>query len=311
MKRKNIVLCSIAAVLVCAAVSFSALALNGVFTAPETPSDNTANDKTDKISALDDSAEIYEAVNSAKETTFIDEKAAAEKNFAIGGALTALTYKETTESTSNDEKQIYLDDRDNEYYFNTKGDFLGSAMNIYKVSELIGEAKKNAESVGITEEEAVAVAKKTIKEYFGEAAERVGLSDVVRDVNDGSYYVVFNQYLGNGGFIRGLYCYANILPDGSVFSCGMPNRTETENFDASLLDDFSEQEMREELGRKTTERYEKYKDSLKSFDIGEFALMELDGKYYVRCSVMSELESSNGDSYCDGGQTYYWEVPNA
>ena len=302
MKRKNIVLCSIAAVLVCAAVSFFALAMNGAFTAPETPSDNTENDKTDKISALDDSAEIYEAVNSAKETTFIDEKAAAQKTFNIGGALTALTYKETTERTLNEEEQIYLDDRDNEYYFNAKGDLLGSMLDIGRYTEFTGESKENAESVGITEEEAVAVANKTIKEYFGEAAERVGLSDVVRDVNDGSYYVIFNQYLGNGGFIRGLYCYANILPDGSVFSCGMPNRTEIENFDASLLDDFSEQEMREELGRKTTE---KYADSLKSFDIGEFALMKLDGKYYVRGSVMSELESSNGDSYYDGGQTYY------
>lgn len=318
MKRKNIVLCSIAAVLVCAAVSFSALAMNGAFTSPEaeTTPDNTVNDKTDKIkiSALDESSEIYEAVYSAKETTFVDEKAAAQKTFNMGGALTALTYKETTERTSNDEKQIYLDDRDNEYYFNAKGDFLGAEMNIYKLSEIIGAAQKNAESAGIagiTEEEAVAIANKTIKECFGEAADHVVLSDVVRDVNDGSYYVVFNRYLGNGGFIRGLYCYADILPDGTVFSCGMPNRTEVENFDASLLDDFSEQDMRDELGRKTTERYENYQDSLKSFNICEFALVKFDGKYYVRGSVMSELESSNGDSYYDGGQTYYWEVPNA
>ncbi len=311
MKRKNIVLCSIAAVLVCAAVSFSALALNGAFTAPETPSDNAANDKTDKIRALDDSAEIYEAVNSAKETTFIDEKASAQKTFNIGGALTALTYKETTEMSSNEEEQIYLDDRDNEYYFNAKGDLLGSMLDIGRYTEFTGESKENAESAGITEEEAVAVANKTVKEYFGEAADLVELSSVSLDDSDGTYDVVYKQHLGNGGFIRGLYCYVNILPDGTVFICKMSNRTEIENFDASLLDDFSEQEMREELGRKTTERYEKYKDSLKSFDIGEFALMELDGKYYVRCSVMSELESSNGDSYCDGGQTYYWEVPNA
>ena len=278
MKRKNIVLCSIAAVLVCAAVSFSALAMNGAFTAPETPSDNTANDKTDKISALDDSAEIYEAVNSAKETAFIDEKAAAQKTFNIGGALTALTYKETTERTLNEEEQIYLDNRDNEYYFNAKGDLLGSMLDIGRYTEFTGESKENAESAGITEEEAVAVANKTVKEYFGEAADLVELSSVSLDDSDDTYDVVYKQHLGNGGFIRGLYCYVNILPDGTVFICKMSNRTEIENFDASLLDDFSEQEMREELGRKTTE---KYADSLKSFDIGEFALMKLDGKYYL------------------------------
>lgn len=312
MKNKKPFIIAVSTAAVVFAVTASAFALNMDFARSDTPAHGEiGTDGGDReITALANSAEIIEAAGDNEWVKCADDAAAATLEYNAGGEALSLTYSETMTKSDGTRKLLYLDGEDNEYYFNAEGEFVGMNMNIANYSAATLEAREKGTVQRITEPEAIAIAEETMKENFGSRIDGFELEETISDDSDGSYTVFLVQRLGEGKFINGLRCHATVLADGTVYSCKM-NDNAIDGFDESRLNGFSREEITRDVGQRTKELYG---ESLESFEVDGFDLVNIDGTYYIRVGVMSEIYfngDGTGETYCDGGQMYLYEIPAA
>lgn len=312
MKNKRPFIIAVSTAAVVFAVIASVFALNTDFAKSDTPAQGeVGTDGGDReITALANSAEIIEAAGDNKWVKCANEGAAATREYNADGETISLSYSETLGKADGSRKLLYLDGENNEYYFDADGKFIGMNMNIANYSAAMLEAREKGTVQRITEPEAIAIAEQTMKENFGSRIDGFELEETISDDSDGSYTVFLAQKLGDGKFVTGSRCYATILADGTVYSCKM-REDDFEDFDENRLKGISKEEIEKDLEQKTKELYG---ESLESFEIDGYDLVKIDGKYYIRVCVLSELYfdgDRSSETYCDGGQMYLYEIPVA
>lgn len=250
-----------------------------------------------------------------EEKNFISQDIITKKNYVIEDSIIQLKYSNSTIKTSGITNDIYFDKDNNEYTFSSNDELISYSISneafVNSIQKYTGDYKEldKGKTSTLSEQDAIKYAKRIAREYFGDKLDLVEFDSITHDNETNIYYLYFYQNLGADNFIKGIYCYVSILPDGTVNHCSMDNYDELINFDSSLLDDITKEVIYTDLENKTRELYG---DKLVDFEISDnIQLFNENGLYYFLVGVSSEVDfEGNGVDgvYNDGGQIYRYDL---
>ncbi|MCI8331702.1 MAG: hypothetical protein HFE78_02615 [Clostridiales bacterium] len=242
------------------------------------------------------------------DTSFVDEAAQQEMTYIIGNVPVALTYEKTINRANGMKENVYLDSEGNGYYFGQSGELLESKMsddNLSKANDAyVGDKAKPAT---MTQDEALAYAEKAARERFGSRFDLVEFDSVHQDSMDHSYSVYYYQKLGEDKYIQGVLYYANVLQDGSLYTCSMGNYDDLAGFDESLLDGVTEATIRASVEKELKNKYGDVID----YQINEPRLFYDNGNYYVGLGVSATIMDEEIGRAVPVGERLRYDLPAA
>lgn len=314
------------AIILCAVLTLSCIASICVFamqpkediitSADETPDNivettlETTNETTDDIIELNATiVDELESLNLQTETTsIIDNNASQYMSYTIAGAPVSLTYETTNIQASGVQTNLYLDEIGNIYTFNQSEqllDFTSSDDNyLNAIHDYVVDHTKQST---LTEEEAIEYAEKAAKERFGSKFDLVEFDSDFQD-DTMSYCIYYFQKLGQDNFIKGIYYYAYVLPDGTVDTSSMGNYDDLINFDESLLDGITEKSIRASVEKVLSE---KYGGDVISYELGDARLFNYHGSYYIDLGVTATVNCEDFAKPVTVGEKLRYDLPIA
>ena len=180
-------------------------------------------------------------------------------------------------------REVYTDENGNDYKFSESGEEIGFLMNPEDV-----RSPEGTEDDGISEDDAVIIARELGMKEFPDEFPGMELTSVLKDEGNKTVSVQYEQRLGEKGFVTGMYFYAIINPDGTVFAYGLPNRDELAGFNVSLLGGLTESSVMAEV-----EAYERelHGDSLSRYETRSIKLKKDAEGFYVEVLVFGYIKS--------------------
>ncbi len=154
----------------------------------------------------------------------------------IAKSGTELTYKETANYSEEIKLDIYVDSNQNEYKYNSDGDIIGFSANAMAVDTITGTVDKGT----LTLDDAKALAPKYARAFFGDKMNGFEIYSAKYNDSLGVYSVDFTKLFGEGGFIRGPYCFVDILPNGALKSCMLSRYDIYSDFDFDRLNGITQ-----------------------------------------------------------------------
>ena len=195
-------------------------------------------------------------------------------------------------------REVYTDENGNDYKFSESGEEIGYLMNPEDV-----RSPEGTEDDGISEDDAVTIAWELGMKEFPDEFPGMELTSVLKDEGNKTVSVKYEQRLGEKGFVTGMYFYAIINPDGTVFAYGLPNRDELAGFDVSLFGGLTESSVMAEI-----EAYERelHGDSLSRYETRSIKLKKDAEGFYVEVLVFGYSKTDfalipGEDEMFDGG----------
>ena len=202
-------------------------------------------------------------------------------------------------------REVYTDENGNDYKFSESGEEIGYLMNPEDV-----RSPEGTEDDGISEDDAVTIAWELGMKEFPDEFPGMELTSVLKDEGNKTVSVQYEQRLGEKGFVTGMYFYAIINPDGTVFAYGLPNRDELAGFDVSLLGGLTESSVMAEI-----EAYERelHGDSLSRYETRSIKLKKDAEGFYVEVLVFGYSKTDfalipGEDEMFDGGNTLRFDI---
>ena len=202
-------------------------------------------------------------------------------------------------------REVYTDENGNDYKFSESGEEIGYLMNPEDV-----RSPEGTEDDGISEDDAVTIAWELGMKEFPDEFPGMELTSVLKDEGNKTVSVQYEQRLGEKGFVTGMYFYAIINPDGTVFAYGLPNRDELAGFDVSLLGGLTESSVLAEI-----EAYERelHGDSLSRYETRSIKLKKDAEGFYVEVLVFGYSKTDfalipGEDEMFDGGNTLRFDI---
>ena len=202
-------------------------------------------------------------------------------------------------------REVYTDENGNDYKFSESGEEIGYLMNPEDV-----RSPEGTEDDGISEDDAVTIAWELGMKEFPDEFPGMELTSVLKDEGNKTVSVQYEQRLGEKGFVTGMYFYAIINPDGTVFAYGLPNRDELAGFDVSLLGGLTESSVMAEI-----EAYERelHGDSLSRYETRSIKLKKDAEGFYVEVLVFGYSKTDfalipGEDEMFDGGNTLRFDL---
>lgn len=202
-------------------------------------------------------------------------------------------------------REVYTDENGNDYKFSESGEEIGFLMNPEDV-----RSPEGTEDDGISEDDAVTIARELGMKEFPDEFPGMELTSVLKDEGNKTVSVQYEQRLGEKGFVTGMYFYAIINPDGTVFAYGLPNRDELAGFNVSLLGGLTESSVMAEV-----EAYERelHGDSLSRYETRSIKLKKDAEGFYVEVLVFGYSKTDfalipGEDEMFDGGNTLRFDL---
>ncbi|MBQ8892940.1 MAG: hypothetical protein IJ043_00845 [Clostridia bacterium] len=183
-----------------------------------------------------------------------------------GNSQTTLTYKKSVVDDPYNIEDVYSDEDDIEYSYNTAGQLV-SYMNHSADDHLKENVYRDKKE--INEEQAVKIADAHAKKYYGNVFEDFTFESSVR-YSPGRYdefYVTYSMYYGANSFITGPQLIMNITLDGNVQYSVFRGDDIYADFDATRIQNLTEEtltnwavaEVKKQLGEQAfTYRIDKF-----------------------------------------------------
>lgn len=229
------------------------------------------------------------------------ESAAAEnsnmdfaENILIPKSGTKLRYKHTANYTKTKRYDVYIDESGNEYGYDMSGTLLD-----FKLGSEASDAKRANVQTLITKEKAVELAKEYAYVLYGEKFDGFELKSSTELQGTNSYQIIFSKKYR---FVHGPYCAAVIFADGTLSDISLLDYNECADFDESLLDGITEQEV---CNYAKGQAELQYSSEFADFNVTAILLDKIEGKYQLSVHADVKIDSGGETTLA---QTYYYPL---
>lgn len=171
---------------------------------------------------------------------------------------TLLTYKETVSYSSDNCYEIYIDENQNEYRYDTNRE-----LRAIDINDMYSDTQGTYDSYDyiISEETASSLVKKYALIVFGERINDFELESIKYVQSPDRYIAILNKKYGEDGFVNGESCAVEVLPNGGLRSCYVTERYDNiesvlKNVKKQEVYDYVEQKLKASGG--AVEDYEIY-----------------------------------------------------
>lgn len=193
------------------------------------------------------------------------------------GETLPLDYAGTEDMLNGDVVDKYTDQDGNTYSYNKDGKNTSYALNLDAYREKYYKYI-DGEFDSIEEEKAVEIASAELESRYGEYFDDMSLIHVYQSEDDGSWHVYFAELLGEGDFIEGISCNAQVLADGTVAHSAIGGIPDFEGIGDEQVEGITFDRI---AGDFEEELNEKYGDKFISFDIDKIKLRNEHGRVVV------------------------------
>ena len=245
------------------------------------------------------------SANDAGNTPYVSDETIPNEWLEEDSTNEGLEFDHTEQKLNGTTNDVYTDENGNEYIFDESGKEIGFLMNPEDV-----RTPEGMEDDGISEDDAVTIARELGMKEFPDEFPGMELTSVLKDEGNKTVSVKYEQRLGEKGFVTGMYFYAIINPDGTVFAYGLPNRDELAGFDVSLFGGLTESSVMAEI-----EAYERelHGDSLSRYETRSIKLKKDAEGFYVEVLVFGYSKTDfalipGEDEMFDGGNTLRFDL---
>lgn len=180
-------------------------------------------------------AEGYDVEKSKNSASLKLNEVNKNNGMLIDGSL--LTYKETVSYSSDSCYEIYIDENQNEYQYDTNG-----VLRAIDINNMYSDTQGtyNSYDYMISEEAASNLVKKYALVVFGERINDFELESIKFVQAPDRYIAIFDKKYGEDGFVNGESCAVEVMPNGGLRSCYVTERCDNiEN----VLKDVKKQEV--------------------------------------------------------------------
>lgn len=226
------------------------------------------------------------------ENTLVEKKSATTENISSLKSGTKLRYKHTASYTKTKRYDVYTDESGNEYGYDMSGTLLDYRLS----SETLDTKRANVQSL-ITKEKAVELAKEYACVLYGEKFDGFELKSSTELQGTNSYQIIFSKKYK---FVHGPYCVAVIFADGTLSDISLLDYNECADFDESLLDGITEQDV---YSYAEGQAEAQYSSQLEDFNVTAILLDKIEGGYQL--SVHADVKI---DSETTLAQIYYYPL---
>lgn len=261
-KRKSLIISAIIAVLVIAAgIGVTAAGVNSFI--PTLKFENNIFAKRTRT------------IEFAPDNTYSERKL----NSGIPEGKIKLKYKETTELTGVGKTDVYYDEQENQYEYDSSGVF--KCYNLNNLDRNLNSYNAKAE---LTEIEARGLAFKYAQRLFGERVDGYEYEWSSEQEKTKEYTFGFVKRYG---YAIGPYCFVSVGTDGLLLSCHIVNEDKFDDFDLSKLDKMPKEKFLEYVDEQVKLQY---KDTMKEYEVHSIFLELVNDKYYLTASVIISLD---------------------
>lgn len=251
--------------------------------------------KTKSLSLFENAADVNESKFYAEK--IVDNKVGGESIAPIG---TEIKYKNTVTFFGKKSYDVYLDKNENEYRYNKSGKLTEFKLN----AETSDVNKANASDL-LTEQEAVERAREYAYLLYGDIFDEHELEWSHFSKEQHEYSFGFIKKLK---FVNVSYCFVDICTNGLLFSSDFSSYNKYDDFDESLLDDITEQDI-ENFVQEQIEH--QYSSKCKGYEIKSMGLQKVNNKYYIDIITNVDIDYGNdvlGEDIYSIGQEYYYAL---
>lgn len=189
-----------------------------------------------------------------------------------------LKYKETTEITGVDKFDVYCDDRENQYQYDSSG-----MLKCYTMNDLDRNLNSQNAKADLTENEARELAFKYAQQIFGDRVDGYEYEWTTEQEEMHKYTFGF---IKRYGYARGSYCFVEVSTEGLLLKCNIVNDDKFDDFDISKLEKIPEEELIEFAGEQAKLQYG---DELNTYEVRSIYLEAVDDKYNLCVSVVVDF----------------------
>lgn len=212
---------------------------------------------------------------------------------SIPKAGTKLKYKTSATYTSERSYDIYTDENDNEYSYDQAG-----MLTEFKLNNLTKDVNSANASNLLTEQEAIELAKKYAFVLYGDAFKDFELEWSFLSEEMHTYSFGFTKKLS---FVSGPYCFIDICTNGLLFSCDLVGYSEYDDFDKSLLDGITEQDIYDFVKEQVSNQFT---STATEFNIKNIGIEKRNNKYSL-IAVTYVVVGQGSDAYNVVKDYYY------
>lgn len=251
--------------------------------------------KTKTLSLFENAADVNESKIYAEK--IVDNKAGGESIAPIG---TEIKYKNTVTFFGKKSYDVYLDKNENEYRYNKLG-----KLTEFKLNAETSDVNKTNASDLLTEQEAVERAREYAYLLYGDIFDGHELewSHFSKEQHEYSF-----GFIKKHKFVNVSYCFVDICTNGLLFSSDFSSYNKYDDFDESLLDDITEQDI-ENFVQEQIEH--QYSSKCKGYEIKSMGLQKVNNKYYIDIITNVDIDYGNdvlGEDIYSMGQEYYYAL---
>lgn len=251
--------------------------------------------KTKTLSLFENVADVNESELCVEK--IVDNTAGGESIATTG---TEIKYKNTVTFFGEKSYDVYLDNNENEYRYNVSGKLTEFKLN----AETSDVNKANASDL-LTEQEAVERAKEYAHLLYGNEFEGYELEWTHLSSELHQYTFGFTKKYK---FVNSSYCFIDLCTNGLLLSSDFSSYNKYNDFDESLLDGITEQDI-EGFVREQIEL--QYSSKCKGFEIKTIGLQKFNNKYYI--DIVTDINIDYGNNMGEEdiysvGQDYYYAL---
>ena len=218
------------------------------------------------------------------------------------GETVELDFQGTEDMPNGSFVEKYTDQEGNKYSFDEEGSNTFYIMSPEKYKEHLYRYQ-NGEYDSIEEKKADEIAAAALSAKYGEYFDDMILINADFDENEGSWRLYYAQMLGEGGFIEGINCFAEILDDGSIGYLGLHGVPEFVGIGDDQLKEITLEGIIEDIEQRL--KYN-HRDAFVSFEIDRIRLRTQNGYYWVNVSVLPTFQPAEIGPECGEMQFGYY-----
>ena len=218
------------------------------------------------------------------------------------GETVELDFQGTEDMPNGSFVEKYSDQEGNKYSFDEEDRNTFYIMSPEKYKEHLYRYQ-NGEYDSIEEEKADEIASAALSSKYGEYFDDMILVDADFDENEGSWRLYYAQMLGEGGFIEGINCFAEILADGSIGYLGLHGVPEFVGIGDDQLKEITLESIIEDIEQSL--KYN-YRDAFVSFEIDRIRLRTQNGYYWVNVCILPTFQPAGIGPECGEMQFGYY-----
>lgn len=220
------------------------------------------------------------------------------------GKTANLDYSTTEDVGDGTTLEKYTDQEGNTYSYNKNGEFSGYLADDESYKDIYYRYI-NGEIDTVDEETAIAIASNVLSEMYGDYFYRMTLSEVTFREFDGSWRVAYAEMLGEGDFIEGIRCSAEIRADGSIDSTHLRGEELYADIGDKQLEGITYERIKTDIETAFSNRYG---NKLDSYKISKIGLMPQDGHIVVYAGAWPRVCRDDGSVDYDEWPLFTYEL---